>query len=152
MMNNILSTYTYGLYTLMCGDNICIVDTACQASSVKEKPMYMSVSINKGSDTAKLIKEGEDFAIGVLAYSTPKEIVEQFGFGHSSEKNKHYGLNYTMVDGIRIPYEYLLNYVVCHPVNIIDCNTHYLIIGEVIDYKELNNDEPLTYLDYKEMN
>ena len=61
MMNNILSTYTYGLYTLMCGDNICIIDTACQVSSVKEKPMYMSVSINKGSDTAKLIKEGEDF-------------------------------------------------------------------------------------------
>ena len=69
MMNSILSTYTYGLYTLMCGDNICIIDTACQASSAEEKPMYMSVSINKCSDTAKLRRRRLCYWSSSLFYS-----------------------------------------------------------------------------------
>ena len=151
-LTDIFSKFTYGLYTLSCGDNVCIIDIVMQITSAKTDKVTIAISINKQSETGKLIRENEDFAVGVLADYTPKEIVEQFGFGHSSEKNKFYNLEYLLVDGIRIPYEYLVSYLICRPVNQIEFSDHYLIIGEVIDYKYLNEEEPLTYKDYKEMN
>lgn len=151
MMNSILQNFTYGLYALSCGDYICVVDTAMQVSSVNSDDVYIAVSINKNSDTGNLIKEGENFAVSVLVDYTPKDIVQQLGSGHSSEMNKFKGLEYIMLDGVTIPYEYCLGTLVCHPVNIIDCGSHNLIVGKVIDYKEFNEDLPLTYQQYKDL-
>lgn len=150
-MNEIFNKYTYGLYLLSSGDFACIIDTACQVSSAKSEDVYISVSINNKSDTCNLIKDGEPFAVSVLSKDTPKQIVNNFGFTHSSEVDKFKDIEYIVDCGINIPTDYIVNYVICQPVNQILCGTHTLIIGKVVKYKVVKDTEPLTYNDYKNM-
>jgi flavin reductase (DIM6/NTAB) family NADH-FMN oxidoreductase RutF len=145
-LHKIFSKFTYGIYTLSCLDKICVIDAAMQVNSAKSDKVNVVVSINDKSDTCKAIREEENyFVLGVMSDNTPKSIIEQLGCNHSSEVNKYYGLNYKMIDDTRIPYEYLIGYLYCKLVDQKKLSDHYLLIGEVIDYEYLNDEDQLRY-------
>lgn len=72
---------SYGLFVLTARDgekdNGCIVNTV---SMITEKPLRITVYVNKLNYTEQMIKKTGVFNVSVLTESTPFEVFKRFGF------------------------------------------------------------------------
>ena len=141
---------SYGMYIVTTKDknnkNVgCVINTLNQITS--EDPI-ISISLNKDNYTNKAIKETKLFAVSILSIETPKEIIGTFGYHSSKDKNKFNNLNYELKKEIPIITENTCGYLLAETINIIDCNTHDIILAKILDTNKISNLEPMTYKYY----
>ena len=151
MDKEIFKSISYGMYIVSSSNNDqlagCVINTFCQINS---KDPLISISLNKDNYTNKVIKENNKFSVSVISNETKKEVISKFGYQSSKNINKFDNTDYEIIDNIPVVLDNVCGYFICEVVNIIDCNTHDIIIAKVTNTKKLNDNIPMTYKYYHE--
>ena len=151
MDKEIFKSISYGMYFVSSKINEklagCVINTFCQINS---KEPLISISLNKDNYTNKVIKENNKFSISVISNETKKEVIAKFGYQSSKDINKFDNIAYEVIDELPVVLEDVCGYLICEVVNVVDCDTHDVIIAKVILSKKLNDNIPMTYKYYHE--
>jgi flavin reductase (DIM6/NTAB) family NADH-FMN oxidoreductase RutF/rubredoxin len=138
---------SYGLY-LICSEfkgkkSGYVGNTGFQVTS---SPSTIAISCNKNNFTCDIISQSRLFSLSVLQSDLDIAIVQDFGFKSSNDFNKFEKYKYkTGGTGIPVVIEYCIATFECRVFKEVDCGTHILFIGEVIECERLNDEPPLTY-------
>lgn len=151
MDKKLFSNIVYGMYVVTTKEedkNVgCIINTFTQITS--ENPM-ISISLNKNNYTNKIIKENKKFAVSIVSEKSPKSLISTFGFSTSKDTDKFLDFDYDIIENIPVIKENTVGYFMCEVINIIDCETHDVIIARVLKCGKPNDYTPMTYAYYKE--
>ena len=147
-MKETLFKLTYGLFVLSARDgmkdNGCIINTVMQ---VTDTPLQIAVAINKNNYTLEMIEKSGVFNVSVLSEDVPLSVFERFGFKSGREENKFSDFEYKQRSCNDVYYitNYTNAYISAKVVNMIDCGTHMMIIGEVTQALTLSDKPSVTY-------
>jgi flavin reductase (DIM6/NTAB) family NADH-FMN oxidoreductase RutF/flavodoxin len=144
---------SYGLFVLTARngskDNGCIINTAAQ---ITDKPLRISVTVNKSNLTHDMIIKNGVFNLSVLTTSAPFGIFKQFGFqsGRVADKFNACAYDERSENGVR--------YVPMHTNAVIsakvlehhDYGTHTIFIAEITQSLILSDEPSMTYQYYFE--
>ena len=152
MNKEIFKDISYGMYLVTTIDNNkkkvgCIINTLTQITS--NNPV-VTISLNKDNYTNKAIKESNLFAVSILSIDNKLELISKFGYYSSKDIDKFDSINYEEINNIPIVTENICGYILCEVIDIVDCNTHDIIIAKVIDTRKISNNTPMTYKYYRE--
>ena len=125
----------------------CVINTFCQINSIDP---LISISLNKDNYTNEVIKKSKKFAVSIISNDTLKEVIGKFGYYSSRDIDKFDGIDYELMDDMPVVKENTCGYVICEVVNVIDCNTHDVIIAKVVEAKKIGDNVPMTYKYYHE--
>jgi len=145
---------SYGLYVISSikGNkyNGQIANTVFQVTS---EPPTIGVSINKQNLTHEFIQSSRKFTVSIISQSTPMPFIGTFGFKSGRDIDKFAGINHKVGEtGIPILLDNIIAYIEAELVNELDCGTHTIFIGKVVNCDVLaSNDEPMTYAYYHEV-
>ena len=118
---------------------------------VTATPSTIAVSCNKENFTSGIISKSKKFALSVLQKDLDVAFVGDFGFKSSREFNKFEKYEYkTGTLGIPVVTESCIAAFECKVISEVDCGTHILFVGEVVEAEKLNDNPPLTYDYYHE--
>jgi flavin reductase (DIM6/NTAB) family NADH-FMN oxidoreductase RutF len=142
---------SYGLFVLTAKDgskdNGCIINTAIQ---ITDKPLRLSVTVNKTNLTNAMILKTGEFNISVLSKSVPFKIFEKFGFHSGKDTDKFAGSSNTerTANDIRYLSEYTNGVISGKVIESIDCGTHTIFIANVVQAFILSDEASVTYQYY----
>lgn len=141
-MNNVFRNISCGVYIVSSKESGCVINTLTQVNSVDP---LISISLNKENYTNKIIKESNKFAVSILSESATMDLIGDFGFKSSKDQNKFLNVKFELVDNIKVLTQNVVGYIICEVKEIVDCDTHDLFIGKVIESKMLNDENVMTY-------
>lgn len=147
-MKETLFKLTYGLFVLSARDgmkdNGCIINTVMQ---VTDTPLQIAVAINKNNYTLEMIEKSGVFNVSVLSEDVPFSVFERFGFKSGRDENKFSDFEHKQRSCNDVYYitNYTNAYISAKVVNMIDCGTHMMIIGEVTQALTLSDKPSVTY-------
>jgi len=114
-------------------------------------PSTIAISCNKDNFTSDIIQKSRMFSLSVLQKELNVNIIGDFGFKSTKDFNKFDKYQYkTGKLGIPVITESCIAAFECRVINEVDCGSHILFIGEVIESEILNDSLPLTYDYYHE--
>ncbi len=149
MAYNVLNDLTYGMYVVTTKYNDkkvgCFVNTVTQITS--QTPV-ISISINKNNYTNEAIKINKKIGISILSEKTDPKVIGKFGFFSSKDVDKFDEIEYIDIDDVPVVNENICGYLICQVINIIDVETHNIVLARVVDTKKENEDIPMTYSYY----
>lgn len=143
-----LHKVSYGIYIVSSKSgnklNGQIVNTVFQITA---EPPQIGISVNKQNLTHQYIENSKVFSIAILSKYTPPKFIGQFGFRSGRELDKFKGVNYKIgKTGAPLILENTIGYIECEVVGSLDCGSHTMFIGKVVEAEIINeNLEPLTY-------
>ncbi|MFA4916362.1 MAG: flavin reductase family protein [Syntrophales bacterium] len=145
-----LRKVSYGLYVVssMNGNRINgqIANTVFQVTS---EPPTLAVSICKQNLTHDFIRESGKFSVSILSQSTPMQFIGRFGFKCGRDINKFEDINYkTGSTGIPVVMDNAVAVIEVEVIGEMDCGTHRIFQGRVLDCEVLSDEEPMTYAYY----
>lgn len=148
-----LFTLSYGVYVLASrkGDRVNgqISNTVMQ---VTDTPPQVAVAVNKTSLTHDFIVSSGVFAVTVLAESAPMKLIGLFGFKSGRDVDKFADVGCSPgVTGCPVVSDHALAYIEAKVTRTLDCGTHTVFIGEVVDAKRTAEGRPMTYAYYREV-
>jgi flavin reductase (DIM6/NTAB) family NADH-FMN oxidoreductase RutF/rubredoxin len=141
---------TYGIYVVTAGQNGKfngqIANTMFQVTSA---PATVAISINKENYTHELIKLSNKFAVSFLAEAAPMTFIGTFGFkcGRNIDKLKNVKIK---IGATKVPIvlDYAIAYLEAELISELDCGTHTIFVGRIVDADVLSQEEPMTYAYY----
>ena len=142
---------SYGLFVLTAKDgtkdNGCIINTAAQ---ITEKPLRISIAVNKANYTHDMILKTGEFNISILSQSVPFRIFEQFGFQSGRDADKFAGCDYNdrAANGVRYVPEGVNGVISGKVADSYDYGTHTLFIADVTQAFILTGEPSVTYQYY----
>lgn len=141
---------SYGLYVITSGKdgrfNGQIANTVFQVTS---EPSTIAVSINKQNYTHEHIAESGRFAVSILEEATPMTMIGQFGFKCGRDVNKFEGIGTrTGKTGVPVVIDHAVAFIEAEVVGNLDCGTHTIFLGRVVECDVLAATEPMTYAYY----
>ncbi|MBN1614198.1 MAG: rubredoxin [Deltaproteobacteria bacterium] len=144
---------SYGLYVVSSGDgarfNGQIANTVFQVTS---EPATIAVCINKQNLTHEFIRQSRKFTASIVARSAPLEFIGRFGFKSGRDIDKFDGVNYKIgVTGFPIVTDHTVAAIEAEVFDELDCGTHRIFVGRVVDCDVLRDEEPMTYAYYHEV-
>ncbi len=148
-----LFTLSYGLYILSSrkGERVNgqISNTVMQITAT---PPQFAIAVNKVALTHDFIESSGVFAVTVLGESAPMKLIGLFGFksGRDVDKFAEVGCS-TGVTGCPIVREHALACVEAKVTCTLECGTHTVFVGEVVDAKRTAEGRPMTYAYYREV-
>lgn len=127
--------------------NICVINTAMQ---VTQEPLRVSVTMLKTGYTHDLIEQSGKFSIGIMGRRVALDDVAHFGQNCGRNMDKLAGYD-VKTDALGSPlYEKgCIASLCCKVIETVDLGTHTIFIADLADAKNLSNDAPLTYADYR---
>ena len=146
-----LHKISYGLYIVTSGQdgkfNGQIANSIIQVAS---KPASIAVCINKDNYTCELIKSSKKFSVSILTEDTPMTFIGLFGFksGRNVDKLKETKTK-TGTTGVPIILDHALAYIETEVEGELDCGTHTIFVGKVVEADVLADGEPMTYAYYQ---
>jgi flavin reductase (DIM6/NTAB) family NADH-FMN oxidoreductase RutF/rubredoxin len=148
-----LHKISYGLYVVTSGQdgkfNGQIANSMFQVTS---DPATVAISINKQNYTNELIKLSRKFVVSVLSESAPMPFIGNFGFKSGRDFNKLQNVKTkTGVTGVPIVLENAVSYIEVELQKELDCDTHTIFMGKIVDCDVLNDAEPMTYAYYQKV-
>jgi len=153
-MNKVaLYKITYGLYIVTSGqDGKFGGQIANSMFQVTSNPGTVAISINKENYTHGLIKLSRKFVISILAQSAPMNFIGLFGFKSGRDVNK---LENTKtkpgVTKVPIVLENTIAYIEVELEKELDCGTHTIFVGNIVEGDVIGNEEPMTYAYYQQV-
>ena len=151
MDKNIFHDISYGMYLVSAKNekNVgCIINTLTQVTS---KNPLISITLNKENYTNTIIKKTKKFIVSILPENINPNIISRFGFQSSKDTDKYENLSYEEDEGIPILKDSICGYLVCEVIEIIDAESHDLILARVIKAKKTSDNTPMTYKYYHEV-
>jgi len=150
MNKKILWKISYGMYIISSFYknklNGQVANTVFQVSS---EPEIISVSINKKNLTHECIKESKVFSVSILKKDTPMKFIGTFGFKSGRDidkfKNVDFFIGKTKAPIVR---DYSIGYIEIKVIKEVDCFSHTIFIGKVIDGKIFNEKSSVLTYDY----
>jgi flavin reductase (DIM6/NTAB) family NADH-FMN oxidoreductase RutF/rubredoxin len=142
---------SYGLYVVssMKGDliNGQIANALFQVTS---DPPTVAVSICKDNLTHSYIRASRKFSVSILSQNTPMTFIGLFGFRSGKDVNKFEGVHYKEgVTGVPVVLQHAVACIEAEVTGEMDCGTHTIFAGRVVEGSVLNDEPPLTYDYYK---
>jgi flavin reductase (DIM6/NTAB) family NADH-FMN oxidoreductase RutF/rubredoxin len=145
-------TLSYGLY-LICSEfegkkSGYAGNTGFQLTST---PSTLAISCNKDNFTCGIIQKSRTFSLSVLQKELDVAIIGDFGFKSTKDFNKFERHSYkTGKLGIPVVTDSCIAAFECRVISEVDCGSHILFIGEVVESEMLSSEPPLTYEYYHE--
>lgn len=129
-----------------------VVDAVSQVAS---EPKRVSVALMKSGYTSQVIAKagvGGHFAMTVLAEDAPAALIEAFGYQTSETADKFAGFA-AVHDEAGVPYipEGAVAEMSCEVIDVLDMDSHLLVIGEVTEAQVFSDAEPMTYAEYRKL-
>ncbi len=144
---------SYGLYVISTEfegqKNGYIGNTVFQVTA---EPAKLAISCSKNNFTTELIEQSGVFSVSVLSQDAKSELIGTFGYksGKSVDKFANFKHIYSS-NKCPVLIEDTIAWFECKVVDKFDVGTHYIIIGEIIDYDLLEaSASPLTYAYYRD--
>jgi flavin reductase (DIM6/NTAB) family NADH-FMN oxidoreductase RutF len=140
---------TYGLFVVTSQKGE-LINGQCANTvfQITSQPPQLAIGIGTDRYTHEFIQESKVFAACVLAEDSI-DLVRKFGFRSGREIDKFRAVDYTISD-LGLP---LLNRALatlqCRVVGQLECGTHTLFLGEVVEGEVLRDATPLTYAEYR---
>jgi len=147
----VMSTLSYGLFVLTARDgnknNGCIINTVTQ---ITEKPLRISIAVNKANYTHDMIVKTKEFNVSVLTESTPFRVFQHFGFHSGRDTNKFAECESETRTANNIIYvPKFTNAVISAKVTeTVNYETHTLFIADVTQAIMLSQERSVTYQYY----
>jgi flavin reductase (DIM6/NTAB) family NADH-FMN oxidoreductase RutF/rubredoxin len=118
---------------------------------VTATPSTIAISCNKDNFTCGIIQKSRMFSLSILQKELDVAIIGDFGYKSTKNFNKFEKYQYkTGKLGIPIVTDSCIVTFECRVINEVDCGSHILFIGEVVESEKLNDAQPLTYDYYHE--
>lgn len=152
-MGNPLFDITYGLYIVTTNadsrDNGCISNTFLQ---VADKPLQVSVCLNKANLTTEMIRKSGVFTASILSQQATFDLIKHFGFqsGRDTDKFKDFTDCKRVANGTLAITTGTNAFISAKVTKTIDLGSHLMFIGEVTESEELDNVPSTTYTYYQE--
>ena len=145
-------TLSYGLYLICSGFEGQKAGYAGNTVfQVTSSPAAVAISCNKNNFTCEIILKSGLFSFSVLQRDLDVSIIGDFGFKSGRDTDKFRNHQYkTGKLGIPVVTESCVATFECTVTKEIDCGSHILFIGEVIESEKLSVAPPLTYDYYHE--
>ena len=143
---------SYGLYLICSEHNGVKAGYAGNVGfQVTSEPNTMAISCNKNNYTCDIIDQSKIFSLSVLQKDLDVKIIGTFGFKTGKDVDKFSDVEYKIGEtGVPIVTSYSVAAFECKVINQVDCGSHMLFIGEVINGEVLVDDDVLTYDYYHE--
>lgn len=151
MNKEILRDISYGMYIVCAKDtkNVgCTINTLTQITS--ENPI-VSISLNKENYTNQIIKQTKKFSVSILSEETNPNTIATFGFKSSKDIDKFKDIPHEEIDNIPVIKDKTCGYIICDVINIVDAETHDIIIGRITKANKEENLKPMTYTYYHQV-
>jgi flavin reductase (DIM6/NTAB) family NADH-FMN oxidoreductase RutF/rubredoxin len=153
MNKSALYKISYGLYIITSGQegkfNGQIANSMFQVTS---NPATVAISINKENNTHGLIKLSRKFVVSILAQSTPMNFIGLFGFKSGRDVDKLQNIKTkTGITKVPIVLENAVSYIEVELEKELDCGTHTIFVGNIVDGDVVGSDEPMTYAYYQQV-
>jgi len=146
-----LHKISYGLYVVTSGQdgkfNGQIANSMFQVTS---NPATVAISINKQNYTNELIKLSRKFVISILSQATPMTFIGNFGFKSGRDFNKLQNVKIkTGATKVPIVLENTISYIEVELEKELECGTHTIFVGKIVDCDVVSDAEPMTYAYYQ---
>ena len=154
IMNKVaLYKITYGLYVVTSGqDDKFNGQIANSMFQVTSNPGTVAISINKENYTHGLIKLTRRFVISILAQSAPMNFIGLFGFKSGRDVNKLENIKTKQgMTKVPIVLENAVAYIEVELEKELDCGTHTIFVGNIVEGDVISNEEPMTYAYYQQV-
>jgi len=126
-----------------------IANTVFQLTS---EPPTIAISINKKNLTYEYINASDVFTVSIINKEVPMEFIGTFGFKSGREIDKFKDVKYKVgMTGAPVVLENTAAYLEAEVINSLDCGTHMVFVGKVVDAEIINETEPMTYDYYHEV-
>ena len=113
---------------------------------VTADPPQLAISVNRENYTHICLRESGSFSVAVLSEEAPMVYIGRFGFRCGRDFDKYSEIEYRIGEtGSPIPTDHTVAYMECRIGREIDCGTHSLFLGEVVDAARLSDTAPMTY-------
>ena len=145
-----LHKVSYGLYIICSKNNDKINGQIANVLfQITAEPPQVAISINKQNLTHEYIKKSKVFTASILSEKAPMTLIGNFGFKSGKDIDKFKDINYK-IGKTKAPIvtDGSLAFVEGKITDSIDCGTHTIFIGKVVDAEILSDDEPMTYAYY----
>jgi flavin reductase (DIM6/NTAB) family NADH-FMN oxidoreductase RutF/rubredoxin len=118
---------------------------------VTSDPPSVALSINKENLTHAFITASRTFSVSILSQSAPMPFIGMFGFRSGKTVNKFDGINYKLgKTGVPVVLQHTVAYFEAEVTGEMDCGSHTIFVGRVVEGNVLNAEPPLTYAYYRE--
>jgi flavin reductase (DIM6/NTAB) family NADH-FMN oxidoreductase RutF/rubredoxin len=146
-----LHQISYGVYIVTSGKdgkfNGQIANSIMQATS---KPATLAICINKENFTHELIRSSRKFVVSILSEAAPMTFIGLFGFKSGRDVDKLKDVRSRPgVTGVPIVLDYALGFIEAGVEGEIDCGTHTLFVGKVVEADVTGEGAPMTYAYYQ---
>jgi flavin reductase (DIM6/NTAB) family NADH-FMN oxidoreductase RutF/rubredoxin len=116
---------------------------------VTAEPSTIAVSINKENLTHDYIRSSRVFSVSILSEEAPMTFIGLFGFKSGRDVDKFKSVQYRVgKTGAPIVMDHAVAYLEVKLIQELECGSHTIFVGEVVDYDNLGNDPPMTYAYY----
>ena len=142
-----LHKVSYGLYIITSTNNDKINGQIANVLfQITSEPPRFAISINKQNLTHEYIKKSKVFAASILSVNAPMTLIGNFGFKSGRDIDKFKDINYN-IGKTKSPIvtDGSLAFVEGKIIDSIECGTHTIFIGEVVNAEILSDDKPMTY-------
>ncbi len=141
---------SYGVYfasTQVDGEKVgCIANTIFQVTAT---PVRIGVSINKDNYSEDFFRRSGHFTVSIASEETTMDSIGRFGFYSGRDIDKFEATKHFLVgDGYPVVDDKICAWLLCKIESEIDCGTHTIFIGELIDAERLEKLPPMTYAYY----
>jgi flavin reductase (DIM6/NTAB) family NADH-FMN oxidoreductase RutF/rubredoxin len=153
MNRSALHKISYGLYIVTSGQdgkfNGQIANSMFQVTS---SPATVAISINKENYTHALIKESRKFVVSILSEAAPMTLIGLFGFKSGRDVNKLQNVKVkTGVTQVPIVLDNSVSYIEVDVQKEMDCGTHTIFMGNIVDCDMISDAVPMTYAYYQQV-
>ncbi len=154
MDQKVLFDLSYGLYIISTEfDGKKNAQIANVGGQITADPPKISICLNKQNLTTQLITKSKSFILSILSENTSVPFIGSFGFRSGKEVDKFAGINFTTSKNKNLPVvnDNTTGYIELEVEQIIDLDSYYLFIANVLDAQKLTNEKPMTYAYYHEV-
>lgn len=153
MNRKALHKISYGLYIVTSGQdgkfNGQIANSMFQVTST---PATVAISINKENYTHDLIKRSRKFTVSILSEEAPMTLIGLYGFKSGRNVNKLQNAQTKAgVTGVPIVLDHAVSYLDVEVTQEMDCGTHTIFTGNIVDCDVLSDAAPMTYAYYQQV-
>ena len=149
MDKTLLYDISYGLYIIGANENGkpvgCVANTVAQITS--ENPT-IAISLNKNNYTYQVIEKSKKFSINILSEDINSELIGTFGFHTSKDTDKYKGIDYKLIDTLPVIKERCCGTLLCDVIQMVDMETHVILIARLTDSVRNESLTPMTYSYY----
>ena len=153
MNRSALHKISYGLYVVTSGQdgkfNGQIANSMFQVTS---NPATVAISINKENYTHELIKLSRKFVVSILSEEAPMTFIGLFGFKSGRDVNKLQNVKTkTAVTQVPVVLDHTVSYLEVEVDSEMDCGTHTIFVGRIVDCDVVSDAVPMTYAYYQKV-